>query len=79
MSEIKSKYSKYASDAQIYPHKHCSVCNKLINIDQNVCSEECGMATKKKDKKSKKRIFSWIFAYVAAIVVLFVVLGNFGS
>ncbi len=67
-----SKYHRYAAPSDIYPHKHCPVCNKLIEEDEDYCSEECSMVSNKKEKGSKKKIAFFVVIYVVVIVLLFV-------
>ncbi|MHA1647369.1 MAG: DUF2116 family Zn-ribbon domain-containing protein [Promethearchaeota archaeon] len=79
MSTRSGKFEKYKK-SEIFPHKHCPVCNKMVPEEGSefgeYCSEEC-QASIKKGKKSKKR--QWIImigAYVvvfAVMIVIFVV------
>jgi len=70
----KSKYEKYSYTKDIFPHKHCPVCDKMMPEKQDYCSEECAKISKKKDKGSKKKIFFFVAIYIVVIVLLFVFL-----
>ena len=67
------KFSKYGDSDNIYPHKHCPTCNKIIDETEEFCSVECGTFDKKKDKKSKKKLFGFIGVYVVVVIVFIVV------
>jgi predicted nucleic acid-binding Zn ribbon protein len=73
-----SKYAQYSHDVNIFPHKHCPTCDKMIEETEDYCSERCGLATKSKDKKQKRQIFIFIGIYAVVIVVfvLFMFLGR---
>lgn len=73
MSHVGSKYEKYRKN-DIYPHKHCNVCKKLIPEEENpygdYCSPECKGIPIEKKKKNKKRIFYLVGGYVIVFGVL---------
>jgi len=59
---ILSKFEKYKkTDEWIYPHKHCSKCNKMISEDSNNC-EKCLriIEQEKKEKMMKESVFKRI-------------------
>ncbi len=66
MSKLGSKYDKYRS-SEIYPHKHCLICKKMIPEEDNeygeYCSEECAGIPKTKKKKNRKRIIYMVIGY----------------
>lgn len=66
-----SKYQQY-KDEYIFPHKHCPICTKMIEEDQDFCSPECEAKTKTKDKKQKKQIYIFVGIYAIAIVVFII-------
>ena len=80
MSQAKKyyKYKKYSYDAEIFPHKHCPVCNRMMPEDQDYCSEECRLIATKEKKGSKKKIALFVIIYVAVIAAMFIVLFKMG-
>lgn len=68
-SSTPSKYHRYKEETYVFPHKHCPVCNKMIDEEEEYCSPECGGYYKKKDKGEKKKIYTFVMIYVVAIVV----------
>ena len=64
------KYSKYSTKVEIYPHKHCPVCNSLMEPDNRFCSEKCAYSQKKEGRGKKKKIGIFIVIYIAAIVLM---------
>lgn len=74
-----SKYDKYSYNAEIFPHKHCPVCNKMIPEDEDYCSEECRMIATKEEKGSKKKIIIFVVIYIVVIVAMFLVLFKMNS
>jgi len=50
----------------IVPHRHCLVCGKAIEPDQNFCSDEC----KKVWDKEKKRQRNFSLIMLALLFIL---------
>ncbi len=67
----KLKDSEYESTTT-YPHKHCPVCNRMVDPAEEYCSEECQDIVKKKDKKGKLRMYIMIGVAVVAMGVVIV-------
>ena len=65
----KLKDSETASTTT-YPHKHCPVCNRMVDPAEEYCSEECQDKVKKKDKKGKIRMYVMIGVGVLAMAVV---------
>ena len=55
---------------RIDEHKHCPVCNRMVDPGEEYCSEECQEIVKKKDRKGKIRMFIMIGVAVAAMAVV---------
>lgn len=77
MSINTSKYSKYKEKNDIFPHKHCSICFKLIPEEDwefgEYCSLECQNQTESQKKGKKKRTIFMIGSYAVMIVVFIVI------
>ena len=67
----KLKDSETAS-ITVYPHKHCPVCNRMVDPKEEFCSEECQDIVKKRDKKSKLRTFIPIGIGIVAVIAIIV-------
>jgi len=75
MSKKSYKFEKLKdpeTSTTTYPHKHCPVCNRMVDPAEQYCSEECQDVVKKRDKKGKIRMFIMIGVAVAAIVVVLI-------
>ena len=76
MSQHGKKFQKYKKykDQDIYPHKHCPVCKKMVPEEGSefgeYCSPECAGVPKHKKKKNRKRIIFIIVGYVVMFGVL---------
>jgi len=67
---MSSKYQRYNDEEYIYPHKHCPVCKKMIDEDQDFCSAECEGTINKKEKKNKRQMIMTIAMSIVPIVIL---------
>jgi len=70
------KHQETQTESDLFLHKHCTVCDKIISPDEEYCSEECKnhVASKKKSQK-KKNYLNYgviIFIVVIFIVIIFV-------
>jgi predicted nucleic acid-binding Zn ribbon protein len=76
MSKKSYKFEKLKDPDSIstttYPHKHCPVCNRMVDPEEEYCSEECQEAVKKKDRKGKIRMYVMIGVAVIAMVAVVV-------
>ena len=76
MSKKSYKFEKIkdaeTASTTTYPHKHCPVCNRMVDPGEEYCSEECQEIVKKKDRKGKIRMFIMIGVAVAAMAVVLV-------
>ena len=77
MSKKSYKFDKLkepgTSSTTVYPHKHCPICNRMVDPGEDYCSEECQEAVKKRDKRSKLRMYIPIGIGVVAIIVIVVI------
>ena len=62
------KHQESSSSSDLFLHKHCDVCNRIIPPDQDYCSEEC-KATVETKKKIKKKKNYWIYGIIAFVVI----------
>ncbi|MHA1727798.1 MAG: DUF2116 family Zn-ribbon domain-containing protein [Promethearchaeota archaeon] len=72
------KYQDGSKQSEIFPHKHCSVCSRMIPPDQEYCSDECRLKTnykKKTQKKKNYRTFGIIAFVIVAVIIVMVILG----
>lgn len=72
-----SKYDQYRNKSEVFPHKHCTVCNKMIPEDDNefdtYCSLECSGYTSSQKKNKKKK--NWImFGSYGVMIIVFIVI-----
>jgi predicted nucleic acid-binding Zn ribbon protein len=67
-----SKYNQYKED-QLYHHKHCPTCNKMIPEDDDYCSKGCMGHSERKDKGNKKKIGGFVLVYVVVIVTFIII------
>jgi predicted nucleic acid-binding Zn ribbon protein len=59
---------------KVFPHKHCSVCTKMVpEYSDGYCSARCRVFEKPKDTKNTRRWLWWIIGG-AAIAIVFVIL-----
>ncbi len=67
---------KYATpEEKIFPHKHCSVCNKMVpEYSDGYCSAKCRGFEKRKEKRGKKKWVIWLIGGALIAVLLIVVL-----
>jgi len=82
MSQKSYKFKKFNDNEEensIYPHKHCPVCSRMIEPEQQYCSEACEKLTKTKDKRQKKKLYIIILSIVGASVGLVVVMAVLGA
>ena len=49
------KHQETQTETDIFLHKHCSVCDKMISPDSEYCSEECENRVNTKNKSDKKK------------------------
>ncbi len=77
MSKKSYKFDKLkesdSTSTTVYPHKHCPICNRMVDPGEDYCSEECQEAVKKRDKKGKLRMYIPIGIGVVAIIVIVVI------
>ncbi len=76
MSKFQSKFQKYSGiNEEIFPHKHCPVCNGMMEESEEYCSAQCGGAEKQKGKKKKRKIilFAGIYGVVIIAFILFMI------
>jgi predicted nucleic acid-binding Zn ribbon protein len=64
------KYTKYSSKVDIYPHKHCPVCNAMMDPDNRFCSEKCAYTQRSEGRGKKKKIGLFIGIYIGAIILM---------
>lgn len=69
-----SKYEQYSRESYVFPHKHCPVCNKMIEETETYCSEECAGSIKQKGKKQKRQIFIVVGVYAIVIIAFILVM-----
>jgi predicted nucleic acid-binding Zn ribbon protein len=81
MSQKSYKFKKYVDNEEnpIYPHKHCPVCNRMIEPELQYCSEACEKLIKTKDKRQKRKLYIIILSIVGASVGLVLVMTIIGS
>jgi len=76
MSKKSYKFEKLKDSESLstttYPHKHCPVCNRMVDPGEEYCSEECQGVVKKKDKKGKLRMWIMIGVAVVAMAVVLI-------
>ncbi|MCI4345493.1 MAG: DUF2116 family Zn-ribbon domain-containing protein [Thermoplasmata archaeon] len=52
-------------------HRHCKVCGKVCDVDEEVCSTSC--ATKREERRQSSRNLKWmLYGGMAVILLLFV-------
>ena len=77
MAQAHKKYKKYKIDGVVYPHKHCPVCNKMVQEEGGEfgehCSAECAGFKKSKKKKSRKKTLFMIGGYAIMIIIFIVI------
>ena len=62
------KHQETSSSSDLFLHKHCDVCNRMIPPDQDYCSEECKTTVETKKKVKKKKNY-WIYGIIAFVVI----------
>ncbi|MBN2154916.1 MAG: DUF2116 family Zn-ribbon domain-containing protein [Candidatus Lokiarchaeota archaeon] len=75
MSKKSYKFDKLKdteTSSTVYPHKHCPVCNRMVDPGEEYCSEECQDVVKKRDKKGKIRTFIMIGVAVVAMATILI-------
>ena len=77
MSKFSSKYNQYKDIESVFPHKHCSVCKKMIPEDdgefEEYCSAECSGQILGQKKNKKKRNIIMVGSYAVMIVVFIII------
>jgi predicted nucleic acid-binding Zn ribbon protein len=71
-----SKFEKYSGGSDdVYPHKHCPVCNGMMSEEEEYCSPECAGINKQKGKGKKRKIilFAGIYGVVIIAFILFMI------
>jgi len=70
------KHQESSSSSDLFLHKHCDVCNRMIPPDQVYCSVDCKskIETEKKVKKKKNYKTYGIVAFVVIAVIIVIVL-----
>ncbi|MHA1370292.1 MAG: DUF2116 family Zn-ribbon domain-containing protein [Promethearchaeota archaeon] len=81
MKEKRISKKKSGAREKIFPHRHCSICFKMIpEYSDGYCSKECRTYGTKKDKLDKKSIIKRVASYaivVGLMLILIVVFLNF--
>ncbi len=75
----KGKFAKYSEvNEEVFPHKHCPVCNGMMPETEEFCSPECGGVEKQKGKGKKRKIilFASIYGVVIIAFVIFMIFSN---
>lgn len=67
------KHQEIHYDSDIFPHKHCSVCNKMMDPEHEYCSEKCRNHVESQDKQKKKRKYRTVGIIVIVFVVILVI------
>lgn len=62
------KHQESSSDSDLFLHKHCDVCNRMIPPDQEYCSKECRTKVETKKKVKKKKNY-WTYGIIAFVVI----------
>ena len=77
MSKFSSKYNKYKDLESVFPHKHCSVCKKMIPEEgsafEEYCSLECSGQVIGKKKSKRKRTIIMVGSYAVMIIVFIII------
>nr|MDO8086290.1 DUF2116 family Zn-ribbon domain-containing protein [Candidatus Sigynarchaeum springense] len=75
MSKPQKKRYSDAMAEKIFPHKHCSICTKMIpEFGDGYCSAQCRGYDKQKSQKDKRKWLIWIIAGVSIAFVLILML-----
>ena len=73
------KYNKYKTE-MVFPHKHCSVCNRMVSEEENefgeFCSADCAGSKKLNKKKSKKK-YIYMFVGYGIMIGIFLIVMNY--
>ncbi|MBD3187796.1 DUF2116 family Zn-ribbon domain-containing protein [Candidatus Bathyarchaeota archaeon] len=70
MSPSKKKSGK---KERVFPHRHCSICFKMIpEFSDGYCSYECRNYKKMRKKVRYKKILKYILSYGVIIVLVLV-------
>ena len=62
------KHQESSSSSDLFLHKHCDVCNRIIPPDQEYCSVECKTTVESKKKIKKKKNY-WTYGIIAFVVI----------
>ncbi|MHA1683398.1 MAG: DUF2116 family Zn-ribbon domain-containing protein [Promethearchaeota archaeon] len=76
MSSTQKKYAGTKKE-RVFPHRHCSICFKLIpEFSDGYCSQECRNYKRNRRRGRKGKIMKFILSYgiiIALVAIMFLV------
>ncbi|HID71574.1 MAG TPA: DUF2116 family Zn-ribbon domain-containing protein [Thermoplasmata archaeon] len=62
--------------AKIPQHKHCLICGRAVQVDEEFCGEECKNLYDQRMAKRKQTLYFYLAGFILVVLFMFMSLGG---